>query len=320
MGELVNITFMYPASGISPHPAHLTWAKSVGSRVVETPMGIGFFDLNKLRGSDLLLLESLYCAPFAKRYKKKNPGCKIVSIIADTSFWSERLGILRKMFYWRYLSMVDGFVAVSKRIKRDIQNYVDRPAVVVRPFPVNKYRPRKRDFGKKILFIGNEAKEKGYGCLIKSMDYLPDFELFLVGDCYKKIHTKPPNVHVEGRAPSIKTYFEKCSIYAHPADFDPCPSVVWEAMYAGLIPVISKGVGQSELFKGGLRRLVLTRNDPKRIADKITEIYNFGDKKGLIEKCRKLSNEYTKEKSIANFKKSFTQLLKELRLKGATTF
>jgi len=312
MGELVNITFMYPASGISPHPAHLAWAKSIGSRVVETPMGIGSFDLNKLRGSDLLLLESLYCAPFARRYKKKNPDCKVICIIADTSFWSERLGILRKMFYWRYLSIVDGFVAVSERIKRDIRGYADMPAVVVRPFLVNKYRPRKRGFGRKILFIGNEAKEKGFGYLIKSMKYLPDFELFLVGSCYKKIRTKEPNIHVEGKVPSLEPYFEKCSIYAHPADFDPCPSVVWESMYAGLIPVISKGVGQSELFKGNLQRLVLTRNDPRQIADKIIEIYELDDKRGLIEKCRKLSIEHAKEKSIACFKKSFAQLLREL--------
>jgi len=309
----MKITFLYPASGISPHYAHLTWAKSIGSRVVETPMGIGFFNLNKLKGSDLLLLESLYCAPFARQYKKKNPDSKIISIIADTSFWSERLGILRKMFYKRYLGSVDGFVVVSNRIKRDIQNHVDKPAVVVRPFLVNKFRPKKRGFNKRILFIGNEAKEKGHGYLIKSMDHLLDFELFLVGDCYKKIRTKKANVHVEGRVPSLKPYFEKCSIYAHPADFDPCPSAVWEAMYANLIPIISEGVGQSELFKGGLRRLVLTRNDPKRIAEKITEIYALSGKKRLIEKCRRLSNEYTKEKSVKRFKRSFSQLVRELR-------
>ena len=309
----MKATFLYPASGISPHYAHLTWAKTVCSRVVETPMGIGFFDLDKIRGSDLLLLESLYCAPFVRQYKKKNPDCKIISIIADTSFWSERLGVLRKMFYKRYLSSVDGFVAVSDRIKKDIQGYVDRAVVVVRPFLVNKFRPRKRSMEKKILFIGNEAKEKGYGYLIKSMKYLPDFELFLVGTCCKKINTKEPNIHVEGEVPSLKRYFEKCSIYAHPADFDPCPSVVWEAMYAGLIPIISEGVGQSELFKGELRRLVLTGNDPREIADKITEIYNSDGKKRLIEKCRKLSNEYTKEKSTKRFKKSFSQLLGELR-------
>jgi len=312
MGELINIAFLYPASGISPHPSHLAWAKSVGARVVETPMGVGRFDQSKLKGSDLLILESLYCAPFARRYKKENPECKVISIIADTSFWSERLSILRKIYYRRYLPIVDGFIAVSERIKRDIQNYVSKPVEVVRPFLVNKFRPRKRVFEREILFIGNEAKEKGYGNLVKSMDYLPDFELFLVGDCYRKVRARKPNIHVEGRVPKLDPYLEKCSIYAHPADFDPCPVSVWEAMYAGLLPIITKGVGQSELFSGDLERLVLEKNDPKSIADKIQEVYSIPDKRKLIKECMKLSENHTREKSIARFKKSFYQLLQEL--------
>jgi hypothetical protein len=84
-------------------------------------------------------------------------------------------------------------------------------------------------------------------------------------------------------------------------------------MYAGPIPVISDGVGQSELFEGDLRRVVLARNYPKTVADKIAEIYSFLGKRGLVEKCVGLSREYTKEKSIRRFKKSFYQLLRELR-------
>ena len=86
-----KITFLYPASPISPHYAHLTWAKSLNARIIKTPMGFRFFDNNKIPDSDILLLESLYCLPFAKRYKQKiNPQCKIISIIADTSFWKEK--------------------------------------------------------------------------------------------------------------------------------------------------------------------------------------------------------------------------------------
>jgi glycosyltransferase involved in cell wall biosynthesis len=275
-------------------------------------MGVGFFNDRKLRGSDVLLLESLYCAPFAKPYKKKNPDCRVVSIIADTSFWSKRLGILRKMFYWRYLPTVDGFITVSERIKRDVQSYVNRPAVVVRPFLVNKFRVKRRVFNRKILFVGNEAKEKGYGNLIRAMDELPDFELFLVGDCYKKIRTRKPNVRVEGRVPSLKPYFEKCSIYAHPADFDPCPSAVWEAMYAGLLPVISTGVGQSELFKGKVRKLVLTKNDPKSIAAKIAHAYSMSGKRSLVKRCMRLAGEHTRGESIRRFKESFSELLEKI--------
>ncbi len=301
---------MYPASGISPHPAHLAWAESVGSRVVETPMGMGRFDYGKLEGSDVLLLESLYCAPFARKYKREHPDTRVLCIIADTSFWSERLCILRKAFYKRYLSYVDGFFPVSERIKRDIQSYIDRPAEVTRPFPVNRYRPRKGGFNREILFIGNDAEEKGFGHLVKAMKYLPDFELSLVGTCARKIKTKAPNIHVPGKVNSLDPYFEKCSIYAHPADFDPCPSVVWEAMYAGLIPIISRGVGQHEVFTGGLAKLVLNNNNPKTIARKITEVTELKNKKQIISNCKRVVADYSKPKSIARFKKAFAKLSK----------
>lgn len=303
---------MYPASGISPHYAHLTWAKTVCDRVVETPMGFGRFDYGKIKNSDLLLLESLYCAPFARKYKKKNPDCKVITIIADTSFWSERFGVLRKMFYWRYLGVVDGFISVSERIKRDIRDRVKKPVEVVRPFLVNKFDVKKREFKRNVLFIGNDAVEKGFGYLVEAMGSLPDFELFLVGDCYKRIRTKMPNVHVEKRVPSLKPYFQKCSIYAHPADFDPCPSAVWEAMYAGLLPVISTGVGQSELFDKELKRLVLRENDPESIARKISEVHSVSDKRKLVQRCRRLANEHTKEKSVKRFGTAFSELLKEI--------
>ena len=313
MGELVNITFMYPASGISPHPAHLTWAKSVGSRVVETPMGIGFFDLNKLRGSDLLLLESLYCASFAKRYKKKNPGCKIVSIIADTSFWPPRLSIARKMFYRRYLGIVDGFLADSSRIKKDILSYIYRPVAVVRPFAVNRFRIKKRGLNKALLFIGNEPEEKGYKYLVRAMDLLSDFELFLVGDCGKKVKARKKNIHVEGKVPSLKKYFEKCAFYVHPADFEPFGVAPLEAMHAGLIPIITKDVGLSEMFDKELELLVMRSNAPDEIARKVLEIYNLKNKEKIIKKCEALSKNWTKEKSVKLFKKSFFEVLSKVQ-------
>ncbi|MCK4300906.1 MAG: glycosyltransferase family 4 protein, partial [Planctomycetes bacterium] len=174
----------------------------------------------------------------------------------------------------------------------------------------NRHRPRKGGFSKEILFIGNDAEEKGFGRLVKAMKYLPDFELSLVGTCAKKIRTKEPNVRVAGKVPSLDPYLEKCLIYAHPADFDPCPSVIWEAMYAGLIPVISEGVGQSEVFKGSLAKLVVAKTDPKHIADKIREVSELGNKKQIISSCKKLANDYTKPKSIARFKRAFAKLSK----------
>ncbi len=310
----MNITFLYPASGISPHEVHLAWAKSIGSRVVETPMGIGFFDLNKLRGSDLLLLESLYCAPFAKRYKKKNPDCKIISIIADTSFWPPRSSIARKMFYRRYLGIVDGFLADSNRIKRDILNYIRRPVAVVMPFAVHRFCIKKRGLNKALLFIGNEPEEKGYKYIVRAMDLLPDFELFLVVGCGKKVKARKKNIRVERRVPRMKKYFAKCSFYVHPADFEPFGVAPLEAMHAGLIPIITKDVGLSEMFDKELRTLLVLRsNAPDEIARKVLEIYNLKNKEKIIKKCKALSKNWTEEKSVKLFKKSFSEVLSKVQ-------
>jgi glycosyltransferase involved in cell wall biosynthesis len=308
----MNITFLYPASGISPHHVHLTWAKSLDSKVVETPMGFGRFNLDELKGSDILLLESLYCAPFAKSYKKKNPNCRVISIIADTSFWPKRLNLARKIFYKMYLGAVDGFLADSNRIKRDIRNFIDRPVAVVRPFAVNRFDIKKHAFNRSLLFIGNDAEEKGYKYLLRAMDFLPDFELFLVGDCCRRVRTDKDNIHLEGRAPGLKKYFEKCSIYVHPADFEPFGVAPLEAMYAGLIPILTKDVGLSEMFSKELKILLLRNNAPKEIARKISEIYNFRDKEKIIKKCKALARSWTEKKSIKLFKQSFFDVLSKI--------
>lgn len=309
-----KIAFLYPASGISPHPVHLTWAKSISTCAVKTPMGIGFFDMDKLEGFDVLLLESLYCAPFAKRYKRKHPECKVISIIADTSFWLPRLNIARKIFYWRYLNAIDGFLADSNRIRDDIKNFIDRPVAIVRPFAVNRFNIQRREFTRTLLFIGNEPEEKGYKYLASAMGFLPDFELFLVGGCCKKVKAKKKNIHLEGRVSSLKKYFEKCSIYVHPADFEPFGVAPLEAMYAGLIPIITKDVGLSEIFNGELRKLLLLKNNtPEEIAKKVLEIYNLKNKEKIIQKCRALSVNWTEKKSVELFKKSFFKVLSEVQ-------
>ena len=314
MKQKMSATFLYPSSRKSPHFVHLSWAKSVCSNFVQTPMGLGPFDVGKIPKSDTLLLESLYCVPFAKKYKQKiNPDCKIVSIIADTSFWRRKLSITRRIYYALYLDCVDAFIAVSERIKKDILNYINKPVEVVRPFFVNKFGKRRLNFEKKILFIGNEVKEKGFPKLIRAMELLPDFELFLVGDCYKAIkgETRDDNIHIEGKVPSLKKYFNLCSYYVHPADFDPCPASVFESMYAGLIPIITKDVGQSELFTKDLRCLILENNNPETIAKKLMELHGYSTtrKRRIVKRCREIAKRYTKERSIREFKKAFYRLV-----------
>lgn len=307
----MNITFLYPESAISPHIVHKTWAKSIGSHFVQTPKAFGKFNLDQIPPSDALLLESLYCLPFAKRYHDKNPECKIICIIADTSFWKEKLNILRKVYYWKYLRYVDAFITVSERIKRDILDTTHKKVEVVRPFPINTYNKKVYNFNKNILFIGNDAREKGYGKLVAAMKYLKDYELYLVGSCSYKVKSNIKNIHKEGRVESIKKYLELCSLYAHPADFDPCPVSVFEAMFSGIIPIITRGVGQSELIPKNREYLILEDNSPEKIAESIIFVNGLSKKTKLsiAKEMKKISSMYTEKKSTGEFKIKFNQLL-----------
>ncbi|MFH0837079.1 MAG: hypothetical protein V1870_03035, partial [Candidatus Aenigmatarchaeota archaeon] len=65
----MKTTFLYPDAPFSPHKSLEQWALSVSQASVKTPKGFGFFDINTIPESDILLIESLYCLPFAKKYK-----------------------------------------------------------------------------------------------------------------------------------------------------------------------------------------------------------------------------------------------------------
>lgn len=217
---------------------------------------------------------------------------------------------MRKLYYRLYLDSVDGFITVSRRIRKDILSYIQKPVEVVRPFPVYTY-DMKTEINKNILFIGNESIEKGFLYLVEAMKYLPEYGLYLVGNCCKKVRTKLSNVYLEGKVLNLKKYFKNCFYYIHPADFDPCPITVFEAMYNGLIPIITKNVGQAEIFLKNLTNLILKNNEPKTIANKVLEISNYAEsnKQKISNLCKKIAEKYTKEKSVKRFKKAFYQLI-----------
>ena len=324
IGEFMKVTFLYPDAPFSPHKSLEQWASSVSQAKIKTPKGFGRFDTNKIPDSDILLLESLYCLSFAITKSKdlakfKTRTCKIIAMIVDTSFWPEKLSIFRKLFYKMYLNSVDGFIALSERSKTDIETFMKnngykrKPIIVIRPFIANEIKPNKKTLNKNILFIGNEAKEKGYLKLVKAMDYLPEFQLYLIGNCKQILPKKlPKNIHAEGRVNSLKKYMELCTYYCHPADFEPFGVAPLEAMHAGLIPILTKEVGMTEIFTTPLKKLLLANNDPQHIARMLQFIdkLSINEKIKIIKESKKIASEYTKDKNIKLFKKEFDRLVK----------
>ena len=318
--------FLYPAKGEwpCPHPCHKAWAMGVCKYIKETPKGVGRMKEDIPDGCDFIIMESLYSLPYAVRYKRMHPWCKVISIIADTSFLPQRLTVLRWAYYWYAgLSGVDAFICESNRIAKDCYNYMNngsfmRPIYLMRPFMAveHKVKPGKK-FGKGMLFVGGRQKEKRMDAAINAMEYLPgDFYLGLIGSCCEYLpklmatHDGFIRVLSLGRVPSLKKYFDDATYYIHPADFDSCPTAVWEAMYAGLIPIVTADVGNSEVFDGVLKRLVLDDNHPKTIAAKVLEIdaLSLNTKKAIRRECIRVASVYMKSKSVSEFKALFNKI------------
>ena len=104
-------------------------------------------------------------------------------------------------------------------------------------------------------------------------------------------------------------------MYIHPADFDSCPVTVFEAMSSGLIPIITKNVGEADILTHeALECLVLDNNQPEIIAEKIVEIGNHDKKwkKNISLHCKEISSNYNKETQTKEFKRVFHKLIKKI--------
>jgi len=95
------------------------------------------------------------------------------------------------------------------------------------------------------------------------------------------------------------------------ARIEPFGVNIVEAMCAGLAPLVSKHCGAAELVRK-VDPWLVTSLDPKKIAQKAAALQKGDKKKRLGKKARKVGMQYTKEKSIREFKKAYTALLRSL--------
>ena len=160
---------------------------------------------------------------------------------------------------------------------------------------------------------------KRFDLLVDAVKILNDkgyeYKLYMVGSCVSKIKADYPWLHKEGFQENLDKYFKQCSMYIHPADFDSCPVTVFEAMASGLIPIITKNVGESDILDdNGLECLILENNQPEIIAEKILEMGDHDEqwKKNISLQCREISSEYNKESQSKEFKRVFNELIEKI--------
>lgn len=307
-----------------PNYCHRRFAESVGADFFYVkhpfPDGVpllslpinGWFNSRKLPEADVYFAESIM--DYFPVYYKNPKGKKILLIAEDTLFQMETMNRWKKGFLIKLFRSADGFIAISDLCKKMLAKYTDKPCRVAYPFPHRNFSDITADLRqKRILFIGRKDPKKGYHKLVKAVKMLrekdPEWSLYLIGECSSDIK-KEPGISPEGFVRDMTQYFEKCSFLVHPADFDPCPATVFEAMGAGIIPLITEKVGQADIFRShGLGKLVMESTEPSAIVEKILSIHGNA---ALSRKCKSLSKSFSEGKRLKMFQKTFWKLADEI--------
>jgi glycosyltransferase involved in cell wall biosynthesis len=308
-----------------PNYCHRRFAESVGCDfyyvkhpipesipILSLPIN-GFFNSRRLPDADLYFSESMmdYYPVFYK-----GMGKKVVLLAEDTIFKLKTMSGLKKKYLLRLFRSADGFMAVSPICKRMLLEIVDRPVRVAYPFPHEDFSSIKSAVGgKNVLFIGRDDRTKGFPELIEAIKILrikdPAWNLYLIGQCGDRV-AKSDGIHPLGYVKDMKPFMKKCSFLVHPARFDPCPATIFEAMDAGMITVISKNIGQADIFMGrGMKDLVLDDISPEAIA---TKLYDLSERSnaGLSRRLKKLGAEFHEKDRLKIFKKEFAALVGEV--------
>jgi glycosyltransferase involved in cell wall biosynthesis len=308
-----------------PNYCHRRFAESIKARFFYIkhyfPDGVPVFSLPingwlnsfSLPESEIYFSESIL--DYYPVYYKNPKGKKIILIAEDTLFKLKSMQKMKKNFILKIFRSADGFIAISDLCKELLEKYIDKPCRVAYPFPHKDFSHIKADTkSKNIIFIGRKDPTKGYHNLIEAVKLLrkenKEWNLYLVGRCSEGIR-KEDGIHPLGEIKNIDPYIKKCSLLVHPAYFDSCPATVFEAMQAGVIPIISNNIGQTKIFReNNLKELILEVNEPNQIAKKMIQIH--GKTKIMSKKIKKVVFSYNEKKRISLFRKEFNLLVKEI--------
>jgi len=325
------------------HKVHLVWARSVGCKYMM------YYDLTKLRllssienrgfripavlwrhairritrlylknlerKFNVIICEGGTPLPEASIIKEKSNG-KLILLAANGFFYKLRMGDVKLRAYRRYLSMIDGIIAVSKMVANDANNVIKVPTLIVHPFAdIERYlsiRPNLKS--KNIIFLGRITRDKGVDVLVDAFKIvkreLSESKLFIIGEgpLRRQIMKQRINgVYLPGYIKDPRRFLSLGSIYVQPSRYDAFPIAVLEAMSAGLIPIVSEHTGTKEI----LPRDLVVKNDPYDLAHKMLEVLSMPMqfKLELSRKMRKIASRFTLKHSIEQFKRSFHKIL-----------
>lgn len=314
----------------APHPLHKKWASTITSEhysFIPRPL------INKFRASnpvihqllalftawripkaDVYLLEGITCLLPAIMRKKKYS--KIIMLNADSFFddLTNMKGIKRKIFMF-YLKHIDGIISNSDYSKALAKRHVQIPQKVVYPGIDNKYFKINANIKSKNIAHGLSTlrKQKGTDLVIEAFKRMKNKDkLYLIGPVDDVTVPKQDNIIVTGWTEHPEEYLKKCGVYVNPARFESFGMNIVEAMAAGFAPIVSDKCGAKDIVKKLSDRLII-KPGVENIIKSINWLNEKNRKVELGKKAKIIAKEHTIDNSIKNFKKTFIELVNEIK-------
>ena len=270
------------------------------------------------------------CLGTILKIAKKNKHTKVISIIDNMIPHEKRMGdrLLTKYF----VKTVDGFIAMSEKVKNDIKIFSHKP-VSISPHPIfnhfgdpiTKMEARTQlglpQQDKIILFFGYIRKYKGLDLLIQAManETIKNLgiQLIIVGEFYEDASTYHDLVNALGLQNRISFYSNyipdgEVKNYVCSADFIIQPyknatqSGVTPLAYHFEKPMLVTNVGGLADTVPHLKTGIVVAPTAEEIAKGIETLYELGEKHfipNIIEEKKKYSWSQMTEKFLALYQK-----------------
>ena len=154
----------------------------------------------------------------------------------------------------------------------------------------------------------------------------PDLSFTIIGDWDKSLQDKLlSNCSLEARKAinfvgyvnDLENHLSKGSLYLHCSRGDAFPTVVLEAIAAGLIPIVSEWTGSKQVVEPISKDLIVTL-EKEVIAEKILWYMNLPkeEKEGLSLKLRERGKSFTEENAMNHYKQIFVKFNADFNLKN----
>ncbi|HZX11884.1 MAG TPA: glycosyltransferase family 4 protein [Candidatus Nanoarchaeia archaeon] len=321
----------------APHPAHGLWADSINAEYLDDRVNAyklknlsrllkSFKTLRRIkRNADFVLCESASQLPTGVLWKLKNKKKKLGLIVSDPKYYHiwRMLTIKKKLYLWM-LKKIDVLVCTSEMMKNYLPVECQKRAFIVAPaFDRKSLKRVKGNVNtKNIIFTARICLEKGVDHLVEAFlkvkKEFPEAKLYLCG-ASSYIHGQGnlreqlerrnlKDVIFTGHV-DIKPYLRLCSLYVNLSWIDPASVSVIQAMSVGIVPIVSKGVGNKVYVERVAKELVVKDDaEAERIIKKLWK------SKVLLKKYAKkaieVSGSYpSEEESVRLFKEGLRRFI-----------